>query len=142
MGSEPLSKYNAENQHFFSVDKVDSKLWRDFPGAGLERVFGAETDKRFGTVRITIFNTWRDVKLPAINPIGERHGIHRKIGIAECMLGEHTDTKRLVQKPFVTNSECRAIFAPPCMSHPRKKRHDVLMSPMGTMMTRSRFMFT
>jgi hypothetical protein len=140
--SEPLSKYNAENQHFLSVDEVDSKLWRDFPGAGLERVLGGETNQRFGTVRITIFNTWRDVKLLAINPIGERHGIHRKIGIAECMLGKHTDTKRLVQISFVTNPQGRGIFTPPCMGSPHKKRQDVLMIPMGTIMSRGRFMFT
>ena len=57
MGSEPLSKYNAENQHFFSVDKVDSKLWRDFPRAGFECVLGAETHQRFGSV-VAIFDTW------------------------------------------------------------------------------------
>ena len=86
--SEPLSKNDAQDQYSVPINEVHGKLRRDFPRAGLKRVLGAESYKRFGTVLITIFDTWRNEKFTAVSPIANRNRIRRKISVAERVLGD------------------------------------------------------
>jgi hypothetical protein len=73
--------------------------------------------------------------------IDEWHRIHPEIEIAKRMLGNHSDTKRLIQNPFVCNTEREAVIAPSFMRYPNKPSYEISVKFMRRLVTGLRFVF-